>query len=378
MSDKRDVTSAKKKPSRFLKKKVAATDSQPPAAVNAAANSASKRQKPGLTAADRIKRQKREKRDFEDEKEDDGVDYSESEEEEEEGGVDRNAEANADSDEDEEIVDIDFEFFDPRESDYPTFKKLLASLFDADAELFNLSELADMIIKQPLLGSTVKIDGIESDPFAVLTVFNMKEHKDKEVMRQMKQYLLDKLKSSDSAFHARLSKLLEGDSGSNNVGLLLTERLVNMPAQIAPPMFNMLMKEIEWAVEEKEPYNFTHYLLLSKSYRAVTSDLVEMEDEEGGGRTVAQKKKKGKGKAKANDTGEWGKDMFYFQPEHEVIDQFAEHACGFPLTHATSKTVADARRAFHEFGIVPSLKAFLIPAAKLADVVEAMEKILEG
>lgn len=53
----------------------------------------------------------------------------------------------------------------------------MIQLFSSDAELFNLSELSELIINQPLLGTTVKVDGTNSDPYALLTVLNMNEHK---------------------------------------------------------------------------------------------------------------------------------------------------------------------------------------------------------
>ena len=76
------------------------------------------------------------------------------------------------------MLDVEFEWFDPQpEVDFHGLKTLLRQLFDADAELFDLSALSDLILSQPLLGSTVKTDGNESDPFAFLTVLNMHEHR---------------------------------------------------------------------------------------------------------------------------------------------------------------------------------------------------------
>jgi hypothetical protein len=49
-------------------------------------------------------------------------------------------------------------------------------LFQQDAELFNLHELVELILAQPGLGSTVKTDGEESDPLAILTMLNMHVH----------------------------------------------------------------------------------------------------------------------------------------------------------------------------------------------------------
>ena len=73
---------------------------------------------------------------------------------------------------------VEFEWFDPQpENDFHGIKTLLRQLFDADAPSFDLSALTDIILAQPLLGSTVKVDGNETDPWAFLTVLNLQEHK---------------------------------------------------------------------------------------------------------------------------------------------------------------------------------------------------------
>lgn len=77
-----------------------------------------------------------------------------------------------------DMVNVEFEWFDPdADIDFHGLKSLTRQLFDADAELFNLSELVDLILSQPLLGSTVKVDGKETDPYAFLTVLNLQAHK---------------------------------------------------------------------------------------------------------------------------------------------------------------------------------------------------------
>ena len=76
------------------------------------------------------------------------------------------------------MLDVEFEWFDPQpEHDFQGLKTLLRQLFDVDAQSFDLSALADLILAQPLLGSTVKVDGNETDPYAFLTVLNLHEHK---------------------------------------------------------------------------------------------------------------------------------------------------------------------------------------------------------
>ena len=76
------------------------------------------------------------------------------------------------------MLDVEFEWFDPQpEHDFHGLKTLIRQLMDVDAQLLELSALTDLILAQPLLGSTVKVDGNESDPYAFLTVLNLYEHR---------------------------------------------------------------------------------------------------------------------------------------------------------------------------------------------------------
>ena len=81
------------------------------------------------------------------------------------------------------MLDVEFEWFDPQpEHDFHGIKILLRQLFDEDAQKFDLTALTDLILSQPLLGSTVKVEGNESDAYAFLTILNLKEHRVRTVM----------------------------------------------------------------------------------------------------------------------------------------------------------------------------------------------------
>ena len=73
-------------------------------------------------------------------------------------------------------VEVDLEFFDPQPQDYTSIKLLLRYLFGPDHKEFDLGSITDVILSQPLLGSTVKVDGNLSDPFAILSVLNLQHH----------------------------------------------------------------------------------------------------------------------------------------------------------------------------------------------------------
>jgi protein BCP1 len=226
-----------------------------------------------------------------------------------------------------------------------------------DNQLFDLSELTEMILAQPLLGSTVKCDGTESDPYAFLTVLNLHEHRAKAVVKQLTKYLTSKA----SGTVKELAKLLSPDSEAQ-VGLILTERFVNMPHQVVPPMYTMLQEEIQWANDEKEPYNFTHYLILSKTYTEVASKL-DAEDD--------RPSKKSK---KASKDG--AADMFYFHPEDEVLARHAVGSCGFEYEKQGDEGSSDSKRAFQELGVKPQGHMILIEAAKFDEAVKAVAEYL--
>jgi protein BCP1 len=74
--------------------------------------------------------------------------------------------------------------------------------------------------------------------------------KDHPSIKSLTEYFLSKA-NPNPALRAVLEDAL-ASSSNNHVGLILSERLVNMPVQVIPPMYRMLADEIKWAVEEVE------------------------------------------------------------------------------------------------------------------------------
>ncbi|EEH22421.1 hypothetical protein PABG_04632 [Paracoccidioides brasiliensis Pb03] len=255
------------------------------------------------------------------------------------------------SEEELDIVNVDFEWFDPQPAvDFDGIRNLVRQLLDNDAPLFDLSTLTDLILSQPLLGSTVKVDGNESDPFAFLTVLNLQQHKEVPVIKDLTNYL--QRKSSSPQF-SPLHELLSQPTPPA-IGLVLTERLINVPVEVVPPMYAMLLEEIAWALEENEPYNFSHYLVLSRTYEKIKSKLDEEDDR-------PQKKKKKDVDVKT--------ETFYFHPEDEILKKHALCYGGYQYTHQQEEGASDSKRAFHEYGVRPGGHLILIEAAKFKEAV---------
>ncbi|PHH60946.1 hypothetical protein CDD81_1003 [Ophiocordyceps australis] len=211
-------------------------------------------------------------------------------------------------DEDFNMVDVEFEWFnfDP-DIDFHGVKSLLRQLFDVDANIFDMSALANLVLSQPTIGSTVKVDGKATDAYAMLTVLSTLEHRDKASMKPVLEYLVEKASSTGS-----LSVVADLIHAGNQIGLILSERLINVPSEIAPPMYSLLIDEVEAAIEDKEPYEFSHYLILSKTYSEVESTL-DVED---------RKRKKAKEES----------STFYFHPEDEMLHKHASAYGSFSYT----------------------------------------------
>ncbi len=147
------------------------------------------------------------------------------------------------------------------------------------------------------------------------------------------------------------------------MGLILTERLINIPAELVPPMYGMLLEEINWALEEKEPYELTDYIILSKTYKEVESSADQGNE---------RPKKKSKSEKKANTNAE----TFYFHVEDEVLQQHADESGSYAYSRKDAESTPDSRRAFQELGIRPQGHLMLITASKFEGAVQAITRFL--
>ncbi|KAJ3238825.1 Mss4p nuclear export [Chytriomyces hyalinus] len=277
---------------------------------------------------------------------------------EEEDDVGTKDQQTDDEDEDDqEIIDVDFDFFDPKETDFHGLKTLAKQTFSNDADEFDLSGIADGIIAQPYLGSVVKADGA-ADPYAIMTVLGMspdpKTGKLASHMQTIKDYILKKSsKSNDATHHEKLSTILS----KHAVGLLVNERLINMPPQIVVPMLKMLIEELQWSIEEKKLAKpFEYLLLISKTY-------VEVEpttDEDGDAGPSKKKKKKGK------------QVVLNFQIEDEVFEKHAEFQFDFQFSNQN-----DHAELLQTAGIKTSRRIYVLKASKLQTIHDAMKEFIQ-
>ncbi|XP_063583223.1 BRCA2 and CDKN1A-interacting protein isoform X6 [Pongo abelii] len=169
-----------------------------------------------------------EEEEVEDEDEDD--DDSDEEEDEEDEVID-------------EEVNIEFEAYSLSDNDYDGIKKLLQQLF-LKAPV-NTAELTDLLIQQNHIGSVIK--GTQcAEQIQELILSFCEKNCEKSMVEQLDKFLNDTTKP---------------------VGLLLSERFINIPPQIALPMYQQLQKELAEAHRTNKPCGKCYfYLLISKTF----------------------------------------------------------------------------------------------------------------
>ncbi|KAJ7325306.1 hypothetical protein JRQ81_018326 [Phrynocephalus forsythii] len=206
------------------------------------------------------------------------------EEEEEQGGSGEEEGSDSESDDDDdddeeeeeeihEEVNIEFEAHAISDNDKNGIKRLLQQLF-LKAPV-NTSELTDILIQQNHIGSIIKQAEIleESDEeedddevFGFISLLNLTERKGTECAEQIKELILSQCeKNCEQNVVEQLDKLLSDTS--KPVGLLLSERFINVPPQIALPMHRQLQKELIEAQRTNKPCGKCYYyLLISKTF----------------------------------------------------------------------------------------------------------------
>lgn len=291
----------------------------------------------------------------------DDIEFSDSDEEIEE-------EPEKDEDEDEEqedIINVDFDFFDLNpDIDYHGMRTFLKQLFGDDFSKFDISGLANLILdpKATCLGSAIKTDGKDGDPLALLALLSLKNCKQKKPIWTLIEYLLKKVQT-DAEFYILLKKVLGLNGDGESVGLIINERIINVPVEVSPPLFKFLVQ----GIEEHEP-DLKYFIIISKVYKLVESEISddsEYSDESDDG---SHKNKNKRVKKNSKDQQEFE----YFHYEDMILEKLAMKHGVFKYDLKLQES--DSRRVFTDYGIDPQLSIILIERSKLAEAVPMLEE----
>ncbi|WLF79303.1 Mss4p nuclear export [Lodderomyces elongisporus] len=269
----------------------------------------------------------------------------------------------------EDTVNVDFDFFDLNpDVDFHATKNFLRQLFGDDHAQFDISGLADLILTKNSVGTSIKTEGEQSDPFALLSVVNITNNRTNTSIEKLIDYLIKKT-SKNMELNLVLKKLLStkaGDASSPEprVGLIVSERFINMPIEVIPPMYKMLLEEMSKAENKSERFDFDHYIIISKVYQLV--DAVEKDDDEDHSNNKGKKRKTPVNEPKQIE-------MDYFHLEDPILEDNAVSKGIFEYDNQ-NKQETDSRRVFTDYGIDPKLSVIVLNKDKLAKSVEEMQQ----
>ena len=157
-------------------------------------------------------------------------------------------------------VNVDFALFDPQEVDFLSLKRFLKVLLPGNDARFaeGASALASAIIAQPAVGTMVKV-GDDVDVWAFATVLPWVAPSAAPYRKEMMRFLLSKCPDDEADAPAgelgagsrrtRLQRALAG--GCGRLGLLLSERMLNFPPELAPAIFASLLEDVAWARDQE-------------------------------------------------------------------------------------------------------------------------------
>ncbi|KAK8984415.1 hypothetical protein V6N11_029730 [Hibiscus sabdariffa] len=233
----------------------------------------------------------------------------------------KKVERQSESSEDEEfdgVVQADFAFFDPKPDDFHGVKTLLQSYLDNKE--WDLSGFVDLILEQTTVGTVVKLEDDE-------------DNGDQKCITELKEFLLSICLEKDKIGNLRS---LLGDK-AHDVGLLVSQRVVNLPPELLPHLYDALFDEITWATEDepteelRNSFRFKFYIVVSKIYKH---------------KNASQKR--------SSSTDE-GDAFIYVKPEEEILHKLSMWSFLFPLQ--TQQVAAHELKNYQLNGIVMAVKA---------------------
>lgn len=246
----------------------------------------------------------------------------------------------------------------------------------------------------------------------VCCVGKLTHEQSKPGIQALCDYLLERIKGDD-AMHSKLAALLSRDTSAEpsskdtprDVGLVLSERLVNMPPKVTPPMYRMMNDELDWARQEGSAFHFSHLLFLSRVFVS-SADALENDPNaslneiaertrQASGQKGSKKSKKGK---KGDDKlGAKEEDLVWsYHPEDDFIAKVASFSELFSRRTALADRLVDPSPQFAEhtqvypfkekpaeqsgedsFGVPKRGQLMLVPYAKWPEIVGGMEKFVD-
>eukprot|EP01090_Pellita_catalonica_P001254 TRINITY_DN1095_c0_g1_i1.p1 TRINITY_DN1095_c0_g1~~TRINITY_DN1095_c0_g1_i1.p1 ORF type:complete len:269 (+),score=36.98 TRINITY_DN1095_c0_g1_i1:44-850(+) len=197
------------------------------------------------------------------------------------------------------VVNFDCDSFDPLDID--PVRTLLR--YYIENYPWNALQFAKFVVSQKGVGSIIRV---EENIYGFISVINMHVHKQRPNVAAIRGYL-DKI-CTQTHMKARLNQLFTDES--QPLGLVLNERVINVPPEIAPPLHTSLYTEINTLANNNPEFRFKNYIIISR--------LSEQN-------TVTAPKKKTK----------TGQETVFHRPEEEIYKKEATFYFIAPLLQPT-------------------------------------------
>jgi len=174
-------------------------------------------------------------------------------------------------------LDVDFLFLDPNQSQFFSVKSLLNGLLDGLS--YNSSDLANIVCDQVVVGTMIGVEGDEEKPLyqgkpeeknvlGFVSLLNLQVYENEKVMKEIVQYAVQKSEIHNEN-HEKFLQVLQ--THTNKIGLLINERMINLPPQLVPTLHNQLCEDVKWVKEQNnedsQAFNLRYILVLSKCYK---------------------------------------------------------------------------------------------------------------
>lgn len=267
-------------------------------------------------------------------------------------------------------IPVEFEAFPPAEDDFSGIRCLLQQLFLKNA--VDLSKLSDLIISQPEVSTVIKVVNDEDDDensgenkandddesgedvFGVTTVVNLRKHQDNDAVRQLQKLLVDKCREFTSKENT--AEFIEVMEGPHSVGFLINERFINIPPQIAVPVYKTLRTELNKIHKKGQDVPFSYFVIICKTYKDIE--------------TKTQKK------AKKAKTKESTSTLNFINVEDEVFLKESELSFSFAASTDSDETLVAGRWKSDDSELKPYRTVLVLSADKFDKALEGINTLL--
>ena len=167
---------------------------------------------------------------------------------------------------DDEIENVEFNFSNILESDYHSLQSLLQPNFQF--EKINVGDLSDFLISQHEdVGTTIRAGDMVFGVFSYVPLSQqIKKKPHSPFFDEFHNFLNLKISKADEKNKAKIMEIFQKNF---NLGLIISERVVNLPEETVPPALGLATKEINECKEVEEDkydkrFDFDYLILISK------------------------------------------------------------------------------------------------------------------